>query len=322
MPHVRFAAALLLPAVLCPSLFAQDAAPPPPDPPASPAEAAADRPADRPPGYEPADDRGTLKLPPTGGERRTADRADLAKTETRVTELTNAFRKKQGLGPLTRDKTLADTAAKFGRYLAEQGVLGHRAGGTTPSERVRAAGYEFCAVRENLAYEFDTFGFTADALAEACVTGWIDSPGHRANLLAADVTETGVGVVRDPASGRYFAVQLFALPASAAVSFEVENRTAAPQIYRVAGEEYTLPPRYVQSHTRCAPGAVTVRLGPAPPAADPAAGDGRTAESADPVELTDGQVLILRPTDAGGVEPDVWSPPAEGKNAKPGGDGR
>ena len=294
-----------------PACLAQDATVP-----RSPPPAPADDPASA--NTKPADDHGTVQLPPTGGERRTADRADAAETEKRITELTNEFRKKEGLKPVSRDERLAGAAAKFGEYLAEQGVLGHRAGGTTPSQRVKAAGYDYCSVRENLAYQFDTFGFAAEKLAEQCVTGWIDSPGHRANLVADDVTQTGVGVVYDPRSGRYFAVQLFALPADAAVTFEVENRTTAPRTYRVGGRDYTLPPRYVQTHTRCTPDAVTVTLDPAPPAdAKPAnakPANAKPNKTGKPLQIAGGQVLILRPGADGEVDPEVWTPPKEPGN--------
>ena len=213
VPGLAPAAALLTAALL------QSAAPPPADAPPAPADAPA-APAE-------ADGRGTVTLPPTGGERRTADRADLEETRTRITDLTNAFREKQGLEPVEPDDVLHGAAEKFGRFLSERGVLGHQAGGTTPAERVKTAGYDFCSVRENLAYQFDPFGFDAKRLAAETVTGWKESPGHRANLLADDVTQTGVAVVSDAKTGRYFAVQLFALPESAAVAFEVENRTGA-----------------------------------------------------------------------------------------------
>ncbi|QDT15398.1 CAP domain-containing protein [Alienimonas californiensis] len=295
----------LLAALLTPGLLFQDAVVPPAAPPA-PADAPAETTA------EPADEHGTIKLPPTGGERRTADRADLEQAEKIIIDLTNEFRKKNDLKPVTRDETLAEAAEKFGAYLAQQGVFGHRAGGTKPSERVTAAGYDYCTVRENLAYHFDTFGFKAEKLANESVTGWINSPGHRANLLAEDVTETGVGVVHDAESGRYFSVQLFALPASAAVQFEVENRTGAPQTYRVGDREYTLPPRYVQTHKSCSPGAVKVVLNPAPPsAATGTEGENADAASGPTLELSSGQVLILRSGPDGGVDPEVWTPPAE-----------
>ncbi|NNJ28175.1 hypothetical protein LzC2_42870 [Planctomycetes bacterium LzC2] len=218
---------------------------------------------------------------------------------------------------MTRNETLAKAAEKFGRYLAQEGLFGHQAGGTTPAQRVKAAGYDYCSVRENLAYHFDTFGFAAEKLAEVSVEGWIESPGHRKNLLADDVTETGVGVVYDPESGRYFSVQLFGLPSSAAVSFEVENRTEASQTYRVGSREYTLPPRYIQTHKSCTVGAVQVRMGAAPPAADDAtSSDAPPEETAEPLELNSGQVLILRPGEDGSVNPEVWSPPAD-EDAEP-----
>ena len=303
MPTAPFAAPLLA------AFLLQTAAPPPAEPPPQPADA----PAEAAPAQ--ADAAGTIALPPTGGPRKTADVADAAEAETRIVDLTNDFRKEQGLDPVARNPVLAEAAAKFGRYLAEKGVLGHRAGGTTPARRVEAAGYKFCSVRENLAYQFDPFGFAADRLAQENLTGWKTSPGHRANLLAADVTETGVGVVYDDASGRYFAVQLFALPADAAVTFEVENRTAAAQSYRVAGTEFTLPPRYVRSHTRCSPGPVEVRLGPAPKS-DGSENVGEK-EAGDPLTIAGGQVLILRPADGGGVEPEIWSPPDPSADGPP-----
>ena len=309
----------LLAALLAPGLFFQDA--PAPAPPAAPA---ADGPAESSTPDSPETHQ-ILRLPPTGGERRTADRADLAEAAKRVTDLTNAFREKHDLKPVVRNETLAGAAKKFGAYLAKEGLFGHRAGGTTPSQRVEAAGYDFCSVRENLAYHFDAYGFTAEKLADASVTGWINSPGHRANLLADDVTETGVGVVYDEESGRYFSVQLFGLPKSAAVTFEVENRTQAEQTYRVAGREYTLPPRAYQTHVVCSAGPAVVTLGPAPAApepgddpagddpADAAAGDepAPAADDARATELAAGQVLILRPADDGGVSAEVWSPPEE-----------
>ncbi|MEM9702277.1 MAG: CAP domain-containing protein, partial [Planctomycetota bacterium] len=181
--------------------------------------------------------------------------------------------------------------------------------GTTPAERVEAAGYKRCTVRENLSYHFDAFGFTAKTLSAQAVEGWIKSPGHRANLSAEGVTETGVGVAHDDASGRYFCVQLFALPKSATIQFEVENRTAAPQTYRVKEREYTLPPRYVRTHRDCSVDSVPVRLGPAPKQV----GNDPPKETAEPLALKTGQVLILRLTDAGVVEPEIWSPPKEPK---------
>ena len=71
-------------------------------------------------------------------------------------------------------------------------------------------GYQFIAVGENLAlgnYEND----------QALVQAWMDSPGHRANILNARFKEIGVGVAQGIFEGRktWLAVQAFALPLSA-----------------------------------------------------------------------------------------------------------
>ncbi len=71
-------------------------------------------------------------------------------------------------------------------------------------------GYQFIAVGENLAlgnYEND----------QALVQAWMDSPGHRANILNVRFREIGVAVVQGTFEGRqtWLAVQAFALPLAA-----------------------------------------------------------------------------------------------------------
>ena len=52
------------------------------------------------------------------------------------------------------------------------------------ADRVRAAGYPYAVVAENLA--------AGQRTAAEVVQGWLDSPGHRRNLLSPDVTQIGV----------------------------------------------------------------------------------------------------------------------------------
>jgi hypothetical protein len=70
-------------------------------------------------------------------------------------------------------------------------------------------GYEYITVAENLAS-----GDFADA--EALVDAWMNSPGHRANILNHDVTEIGIAVAYTEFQGRmqYVAVQHFGRPKS------------------------------------------------------------------------------------------------------------
>ena len=109
-------------------------------------------------------------------------------------------------------------------------------------------------VAENLARHYDTAGFTTRDLAQKLVQGWIDSPGHRANLLEADALETAVAVVsrRRDRYEEFYAVQLFARDESASVRFNVRNRSAASISYRVGGKAFTLDPNWGREHLRCA----------------------------------------------------------------------
>ena len=275
---------------------------PPATPPATPpAEPPATEPP--PPAATPETDAGHAEvepLPDTPGERRTADRPDLGKVAASVVDRTNAFREEQGLDPVTPAEKLTATAQDFAHFMATEHRYGHGADGRTPAERVKAHDYRPCLTAENIAWAFDSFGFETDALAERFTAGWIESPGHRRNMLEPNATETGVAVARDDRSGKYFAVQLFARPGSAAVSFEVENRTYGPLTYRFAGRPFDLPARAVAGHSSC--GDAAVRFAPE------SLGENVKEEDA-VVRPADGQVLIVRAGDGGTISLELWSPP-------------
>src|SRR5204862_6019322 len=131
--------------------------------------------------------------------------------EARVLALVNEFRAGEGLKPLEREARLDQAADDFADFMARAGLLDHRADGTTPPARVARRGYAYCELAENIGMEYDSRGFTVERLARALVQGWRDSPVHRANMLHATATQTGVGVSRN-AQGEYYAAQLFARP--------------------------------------------------------------------------------------------------------------
>jgi hypothetical protein len=107
--------------------------------------------------------------------------------------------------------------------------------------------------RENIAWEYNSDGFTATGLARAFVSGWRHSPEHRKNMLDGDLDEIGVGVARSQRTGRYYAVQDFGRPKSKAIVFRVTNQTNAAIHYTVDGQSFTLDPNYTATHTRCRP---------------------------------------------------------------------
>ena len=125
--------------------------------------------------------------------------------EMKVFELTNVERKLKELPPLKLSVTLSKIARAHSDNMAWQGKMEHKLDDKTPGDRSRAAGYAFKMVGENIGAGDD--GTTMPMIMKA----WMDSPGHRENMLFADYTEIGVGIGRDKEGKLYF-TQLFAIP--------------------------------------------------------------------------------------------------------------
>ena len=154
---------------------------------------------------------------------------DIAKAEIAIVEITNDYRHKNNLGPVKPDTKLTNAARAYATYLAWTGKFAHDADGRQHSERARSAGYQFCYVAENLALNQSSVGFETRDLALRMVEGWINSPGHRRNLLAEHATDTAVAIARAPDKDpKFIAVQLFARPRSLAFKFQISNSTSAP----------------------------------------------------------------------------------------------
>ena len=186
-----------------------------------------------------------------------AKKPDLDAVAKAVVERTNAFRKEQGRKPVDTDTSLHKAASYFAAYMARTDRYGHNADGNQPADRAKKHDYSFCIVLENIAYEYNSRGFTTKALTNGFVEGWKHSPGHRRNMLDADVTNTGVAVARSETTGYYYAVQMFGRPKSQAISFKIANESEAVVRYAVAGHTFKLQPRYTRSHTLCRPSDVT-----------------------------------------------------------------
>jgi uncharacterized protein YkwD len=187
---------------------------------------------------------------------------DLSRVETLVVEGTNEFRRQEGRPRLERNDALEKAARDFATLMARTGEFSHEAGGSTPSERARGHGYDFCLISENIAHQYSSAGFQTAELARKLVEGWKNSPGHRKNMLAPDVTDTAVAVAHSTAKGlqRYYAVQMFGRPRSASVAFQISNLTPFMVRYRVADRAFVLQPRTIRTHTECTPQALAFEL--------------------------------------------------------------
>ena len=123
-----------------------------------------------------------------------------------IVYLVNIERAQHALPPLKVNSRLTADAKLQAAQIAETGVLDHIIlSGPYPTLQLRAeaAGYAWNALGENLA-----LGFTD---APSAVAAWMQSPGHRANILAGGYSETGVVLAPD-ARGRLIFVQTFGAP--------------------------------------------------------------------------------------------------------------
>ncbi|WP_018548743.1 CAP domain-containing protein [Streptomyces sp. LaPpAH-108] len=106
-----------------------------------------------------------------------------------VVQLVNAERAKVGCSPLTVNAELTKAAQAHSDDMAAHQNMSHTGSdGSDPGARITAAGYQWNAYGENVAYGYST---PAEVMA-----GWMASPGHRENILNCSYKEIGVGLAQ------------------------------------------------------------------------------------------------------------------------------
>lgn len=127
-----------------------------------------------------------------------------------VLQFTNTERRKAGLTPLRESSMLRAAASQKVGDMFSQNYFAHVSpDGRGPADFVETAGYSYIVVGENLALG----DFRND---EDLVKSWMDSPGHRANILGSRFREIGIALKQGRFEGRntWLAVELFATPLS------------------------------------------------------------------------------------------------------------
>jgi uncharacterized protein YkwD len=100
----------------------------------------------------------------------------------------NAERAKAGCAPVSLDQDLIAAAQEHSKDMATNNFFSHTgSAGTTVSQRASAAGYSSTFVGENIAAGYDT--------PEEVMRGWMESPGHRENILNCAYRHIGIGYV-------------------------------------------------------------------------------------------------------------------------------
>ncbi|THA62615.1 sigma-70 family RNA polymerase sigma factor [Streptomyces sp. A0958] len=104
-----------------------------------------------------------------------------------VLALVNTERAKEGCAPVSGNAQLAAAAQRHSADMAAQDYFSHTSqDGSGPGDRITAAGYRWSTYGENIAKGQRT---PADVM-----NSWMNSPGHRANILNCSFKELGVGV--------------------------------------------------------------------------------------------------------------------------------
>jgi uncharacterized protein YkwD len=151
----------------------------------------------------------------------TAEAAPIT-TET-IISLTNQARVENSVAELKVSSLLTKAAQnKANDMLARQYFSHNTPDGETPWSFIKAVGYSYTTAGENLAIDFTQ--------AENMQAAWMNSPGHRANILNKNFTEIGIGIAKGIFDNHQttIVVQMFGNPLNAPVLLQEQPTQVAP----------------------------------------------------------------------------------------------
>lgn len=129
-----------------------------------------------------------------------APQANLSQDEQKILNLINQERAKAGLSALKADSELMDVARLKAKDMVEKNYFSHQSPTYgSPFDMMRQFGITFKSAGENIA---------GNSTEEGAVKAWMNSEGHRENILNGKFNYTGIGVYQSPKYGKIF-VQMF-----------------------------------------------------------------------------------------------------------------
>lgn len=121
-------------------------------------------------------------------EQQQTQDGDASQFEKEVVELTNQEREKQGLDPLEIDEELSKVARDKSKDMADNNYFDHNSPNYgSPFDMMEEYNISYSTAGENIA--------KGQSTPEEVVDGWMNSQGHRENILNGDFTHIGVGYV-------------------------------------------------------------------------------------------------------------------------------
>lgn len=130
-------------------------------------------------------------------KEQTAESTILSEYELEVVELTNVERQKHGLAPLQIDEALSKVARVKSEDMAKQNYFSHNSPTYgSPFDMMKQFGISYRTAGENIAM--------GQRSPQEVVNAWMNSEGHRANILNSNFTHIGVG---HASNGNYWTQQ-------------------------------------------------------------------------------------------------------------------
>ncbi|WP_226581821.1 CAP domain-containing protein [Halobacillus litoralis] len=130
--------------------------------------------------------------------KQTSDQAASGDFQKKVIELTNKAREKNGLKPLKNSADVEEVAQVKSEDMAKNDYFSHTSPNYgSPFDMLKEFGVDYTTAAENIA--------AGQQSPQSVVDGWLNSSGHRKNIMNKNVTHIGVGYSSD---GNYW-VQMF-----------------------------------------------------------------------------------------------------------------
>lgn len=133
-------------------------------------------------------------------EQNQTTTGNVSSVESEVLRLVNIERQKNGLSPLKMSTELSNVARKKSQDMADKNYFSHTSPTYgSPFDMMKQFGIKYTAAGENIAKGY--------ASAEDVMKGWMNSEGHRANILSSKFGTLGVGYVNK--GGTTYWTQMF-----------------------------------------------------------------------------------------------------------------
>ena len=125
--------------------------------------------------------------------------AGISQDEQTMLNLVNSARANAGVGPLSFDMNLMKTARLKAKDMVDNNYFSHQSPTYgSPFDMMRQFGISFKTAGENIA---------GNQTVQAAFTAWMNSPGHKANILNGAYNYTGIGIVSGSVYGKIFVQQ-------------------------------------------------------------------------------------------------------------------